>query len=154
MPLLLEPVPAPQAARLRRAVLNFRNGQHLRIFPTTVYVGDPDGEQACFAELSSADSSHRTRRSRDETVLDHAQRTDIVGVLLDQVERQLPAEPPMVWITRAGDVGQVHDIDAAWLAAARQAFAESGLPLTLIVITRSGWFDPRSGACRRWRRLR
>ena len=48
----------------------------------------------------------------------------------------------------------LHDVDAAWLAAAGQAFGESGRHLTLVVVTRQGWWDPRSGTSRVWKRLR
>ncbi len=150
MPEVTEPIPATLAATNRRAVLEFRANQHRRVFPTTVHVGDPDGHYESYVD---SEHIHRTRRTRHGSGLDHPQRSDIVGVLLDRLE---PAEAncAMVWITRSGDVGTVHDDDASWLAAALKSFAEAGLPLTLIVITRSGWYDPRSGVLRRWRRLR
>ena len=82
--------------------------------------------------------------------LDHALRTDVVAAMLARVR----AEPaPLVWITRPGDLC-LQDVDAVWLAAARAATAEAGRALTLVVVTRQGWWDPRSGATRTWRRLR
>ena len=59
----------------------------------------------------------------------------------------------MVWLTRAGDL-DLQDVDAAWLSAARAAGAEAGIDLTLVVVTRRGWSDPRSGVSREWKRLR
>jgi hypothetical protein len=48
----------------------------------------------------------------------------------------------------------VEDLDLAWLAAARSASAEAAVALVLVVVTRSGWFDPRTGVRREWKRLR
>jgi hypothetical protein len=45
-------------------------------------------------------------------------------------------------------------MDAEWLSAARSAFAEAGVDLTMVVVTRRGWWDPRSGRRREWKRLR
>jgi len=59
----------------------------------------------------------------------------------------------MIWLTRPGSLA-LEDVDAQWLRAARSAAAEAGVALTLVVVTRSGWVDPRSGACRVWKRLR
>jgi hypothetical protein len=59
----------------------------------------------------------------------------------------------MVWLTRAGPL-DLQDVDAAWLAAARIATAEAGVSLTMVVVTRHGWLDPRSGVRREWKRLR
>jgi hypothetical protein len=83
--------------------------------------------------------------------LDHAVRTYVVAALLRRVDG--PDAVPMVWVTRAGE-HTLHDADADWLAAAEQAFGEAGRPLTLVVVTRQGWWDPRSDARRVWKRLR
>ena len=58
-----------------------------------------------------------------------------------------------MWLTRTGDF-VLEDPDAAWLSAARSAYAEAGLCITMVVVTRRGWWDPRSGASRKWKRLR
>ena len=60
---------------------------------------------------------------------------------------------PMLWLTRSGPL-EAGDLDLAWLAAARSASAEAGVDLMLVVVTRRGWFDPRSGVRRVWQRLR
>jgi hypothetical protein len=69
------------------------------------------------------------------------------------LRRTAGTEPRLVWLTRPGDLA-LQDLDAAWLAATRAAGAEAGLPLTMVVVTRHGWRDPRSGAGRTWKRLR
>jgi hypothetical protein len=61
---------------------------------------------------------------------------------------------PLVWLTRRGDPVVLQDVDARWLAAARAAYAEAGVPLTFVVVGRRGWHDPRSGTGRTWVRLR
>jgi hypothetical protein len=60
---------------------------------------------------------------------------------------------PLVWLTRPGDLVD-QDVDLAWLAGARQAFGEAGVPLVFVVVNRQGWRDPRSGLQRTWVRLR
>jgi hypothetical protein len=49
---------------------------------------------------------------------------------------------------------ELQDVDAAWLSSARTAAAEAGVRLTMVVVTRRGWFDPRSGVTRVWKRVR
>jgi hypothetical protein len=100
-------------------------------------VGTPGGSQALFAPGPL-------------TATDHALRTDIVAALL---RRTSGTDGRLVWLTRAGGL-ELQDVDAAWLAAARAAGAEVGVPLTMVVVTRHGWRDPRSGTGRTWKRLR
>ena len=83
--------------------------------------------------------------------LDLAARTEAVGTLLDLAGER--SAPPWLLLFRPGRPG-AHDADAEWLAAALAAYAEAGKDLTFVVITRTGWFDPRSGAGRTWARLR
>lgn len=59
----------------------------------------------------------------------------------------------MVWLVRTGP-REPQDVDLAWLAAARQAFAEAGDELVFVVVDRHGWWDPRSGLQATWARLR
>jgi hypothetical protein len=82
---------------------------------------------------------------------DHALRTDVVAALLRRTTR--PGVEPVLWLTRPGPL-DLQDEDAAWLAAARAATGEAGRALTMVVVTRKGWRDPRSGVQRTWRRLR
>jgi hypothetical protein len=58
-----------------------------------------------------------------------------------------------VWLTRPGELA-LHDLDVAWLSAAASAYAEAGADLTMVVVNRRGWRDPRSGAGQTWVRLR
>ena len=60
---------------------------------------------------------------------------------------------PLVWLTRPGELA-LHDVDAAWTTACAAAYAEAGTPFTMVVVTRQGWWDPRSDVRRVWRRLR
>jgi hypothetical protein len=86
--------------------------------------------------------------------MDAAARADVVGALLDRCLRDDVAATPALWVIRPGSLDAVHDSDAHWLSAANQAFGECRVDLTMVVITRQGWLDPRSGVARRWKRLR
>ncbi len=123
---------------LRRAVLDHASHEHRRVFAPLLHVGVPGGEVAVLG-LSGGEST------------DHGLRCDLVAALLRRALR--PGQPPLVWLTRSGGL-DVEDVDLAWLAAARAACAEAGLPLTMVVVTRQGWRDPRSGVTRTWQRLR
>ena len=130
-----EPVGREQRALLRRAVVEHVRTLHGRSFPPVVHVGTPGGRVNRF-----------TVRSDEPT--DHALRADIVAAMLG---RTRPA--PWLWLSRQGDLA-LHDLDADWLAAAATAYSEAGADLTMVVVTRRGWRDPRSGASRTWVRLR
>jgi hypothetical protein len=134
-----EPVGPHLRATLRRAVLEHVSSERRRAFPPLLHVGTPGGPQALFAT------------EPDRAPLDHALRADVVAAML--ARQRTGGVAPLVWLTRPGDLC-LQDVDAAWLAAARGAAAEAGLPLTMVVVTRRGWWDPRSGATRTWRRLR
>jgi hypothetical protein len=83
--------------------------------------------------------------------MDHGMRADIVAAFL---RRTATGEAePLVWITRVGDF-VLEDVDAGWLSAACTAYAEAEVPLMMVVVTRRGWWDPRSGRRREWKRLR
>jgi hypothetical protein len=133
-----EPLSPQVHTTLRRAVLDHAISERRRTFAPLLHVGSPGGAQAVFA------------LGPDEPA-DHALRTDVLAALLRRTT--LPGRPPLVWLTRPGDL-DLQDVDAAWLAAARSACAEAGLPLTMVVVTRHGWRDPRSGTSRTWKRLR
>ncbi|MGL5823342.1 MAG: hypothetical protein ACRCYU_00535 [Nocardioides sp.] len=157
MPIFEEPLSRHQAAILRDAVLAFRMSQHRRVFPPSVHVGELAGREESLVlnspALNCAESGGR-RRSSPAASCDSAQRADLVGMLIDRYVGRSGARGPALWLTRPGEVGHPYDLDLAWLAAGRQAFAEVALPLTMVVITRQGWYDPRSCVVRRWRRLR
>jgi hypothetical protein len=132
---LREPVDRAVRQELRRAVVDHVRTLSGRSFPPVLHVGRPGGPVRRF-----------TVRPDDPT--DHALRTDVVAAMLGR-----PATVPWVWLTRTGDLA-LHDLDAAWLAAASTAYAEAGLDLTMVVVTRRGWRDPRSGVGQTWVRLR
>jgi len=125
-------------AALRLAVLRFRATERRRSFSPVVHVGRPGGSNADFVDLPE----HR---------LDHALRTEVVAALLSRAQAVM--RQPVLWLTRPGLL-QVEDVDLRWYAAARAAYGEARVPLALVVVTRTGWYDPRSEARREWRRLR
>jgi hypothetical protein len=133
-----EPVGRLQAAVLLRAALDHVRTERRRWFPALLHVGVPGGPEEVFAVAP-------------DEVLDQALRADVVAALLQRTRR--PDGPPLVWLTRPGDL-DLQDVDAAWVAGARAAAAEAGVGLTLVVVTRHGWRDPRSGVGREWKRLR
>jgi len=132
-----EPVTRSLHRTLRRAVLEHAGSERRRIFAPLLHVGTPGGPQALFAPGPLP-------------ATDHALRTDVVAALL---RRTSAIDGRLVWLTRPGGL-ELQDLDAAWLAAARAAGAEAGVPVTMVVVTRHGWRDPRSGAGRTWKRLR
>lgn len=139
MPDVHPDLPSPQKqALLRRAVLDLRVTESRKTFPPVVHVGVPGATAIAY-------------EPRRNEPLEHGLRTDLVAALrrrtrTDDVE-------PLVWVARTGDF-VLEDADAAWLSAARSAYAEAGAPLTMAVVTRRGWWDPVSGRRREWKRLR
>jgi len=136
-----EPVPRPLLAVLRRAVLDHTRAERRRCFPPVVHVGLPGGVEDVFAAGPAEPAES----------LDLALRTDVLAAM--HRIRRPGGSVPLVWLTRAGDL-DLQDVDAAWLAAARAAGAEAGVVLPLVVVTRRGWSDPRTGVRREWKRLR
>ncbi len=134
-----EPIDPERRRLLRRAVVEHVAARPGRAVPCVVHVGTP---------------GHGVRRFtvRDGEPTDHALRADIVAALVGR-RRDTARSWPWLWLTRAGDLA-LHDLDADWLAAATTAYAEAGGDLTMVVVTRRGWRDPRSGAQQTWVRLR
>ncbi|MDN4173122.1 hypothetical protein QWY28_09230 [Nocardioides sp. SOB77] len=132
-------VPAELGRLLRRAVLEHARGERRRVHLPLVHVGVPGGAERVLAV-------------RPEDRLDHALRADAVAAMRAATRRALGSEP-LVWLTRTGPL-ELQDVDAAWLAAARTAYAEADAVLVMVVVNRRGWWDPRSGAGRTWQRLR
>jgi len=136
---LHEPLDAQTRALLRRAVLGHAATERRRVHPPALHVGLPGGLVA-------------------DLVLDPTEAAD-PGLCADVVAamrvrtRTDGSSAPMVWLTRTGDLG-LQDVDARWLSAARSAYAEAEAALVLVVVTRRGWRDPRSGLTRTWVRLR
>ena len=138
-----EPIDPERRRLLRRAVLQHVGSLTGRAFPPVVHVGTPGG------------AVRRFTVRRDEPT-DHALRADIVAAMLGRPRDSALLAPsgwPWVWLTRSGDLA-LHDVDVEWLTAAASAYAEAGADLTMVVVTRRGWRDPRSGAGQTWVRLR
>jgi hypothetical protein len=109
------------------------------VFDASVHVGVLDGPRDSF-----------TVRAADLPVVDAALRTDVVSALLDDA----PGDWRTVWLVRPG-VPDLHDLDLAWLGAARTAFGMHGRRLeAFYAVTRSGWLDVLTGETRVWKRLR
>lgn len=93
------------------------------------------------------------RPARDPAQLpadDHALRVEVLEAML----RRAGADGSMVWLTRSGPL-TLQDVDAGWDAALRAACAELAVdPVPLVVVTRTGWWEPATGSGRSWRRLR
>ena len=124
---------------LRREVGRFRARESRRVFDASVHVGVLDGPRDSF-----------TVRAADLPVVDAALRADVVSALLDDA----PADWRTAWLVRPG-VPHLHDLDLAWLGAARTAFGMHGRPLeAFYAVTRSGWLDVLTGESRAWKRLR
>lgn len=135
MPLLTDPVPRPTALLLREAVRRLAVGERRRRFAPVLHVGRPGAREGSVPAAL--------------TPTDHALRCDLVAALLARSGQ----EEPIVWLTRPGELDP-EDVDLAWLAACRTAYAEAGRDLTWALVTRRGWHDPRTGTRREWRRIR
>lgn len=135
--------PSPErilAALLRRAVVEHAATERRRRHVPLLHVGTPGRPHEVFA-------------AGPDEAGDHALRTDVVAAMRHRVASGHPeqASHVLVWLTRAGDL-EVQDLDAAWHAAARQAFAEAGAPLVFATVNRRGWRDLGTEAERSWRR--
>ena len=133
-----DPLTPQTHALLRRAVLDFRVSEHRKAFAPVLHVGVPGGTELAFG-------------ARADEAMDHGLRADLVAAFLRRTHTG-PVEP-LVWLTRTGEF-VLEDVDAAWLSAALSAYGEAGVALTMVVVTRRGWWDPRSGRRREWKRLR
>lgn len=141
---LVEPVPRPVLALLRRAVLDHAGSEHRRAYPPTVHVGTPGGATTALV--------------LGDQRLDHTLRTDVLEAMVSRVRRARPADgvpvvPVLVWLTRPGSL-ELRDVDVAWLRAARSAAAELEQALPMVVVNRRSWRDPASGVQREWTRMR
>jgi hypothetical protein len=133
-----DPLTPQTQVLLRRAVLDFRLTERRKVFAPVLHVGVPGATGVAY-------------EPRGDEPMEHGVRADLVAAFLRRT-RAGPVEP-LVWLTRTGELA-LEDVDAAWLSAARSAYAEAGVPLTMVVVTRRGWWDPLSGRRREWKRLR
>ncbi|WP_203335624.1 hypothetical protein [Nocardioides limicola] len=129
----------------REVVLGLRESDARRTrFPTTLHCGAPAVASVALAAPPRPD---------------HDWSADIVGALIDRWAAG-SSLVPAVWLVRPGALTPSDD-DHLWLSATITAYAERALPSpvpgvdpTLVVVTRQGWFDPRTGDGRQWVRLR
>lgn len=121
---------------LREAVILHRAVPLRRRHPVTVHVGTPGASTHAYAAVPGDDDGLRR---------------DLVAAMLARCEEG--AHVPLGWLTRSGSLS-LHDEDVTWAAAVHGAYAERGLECTFVVVTRQGWYDPRSGHSRTWVRLR
>ncbi len=120
---------------LRAAVLELVEGESRRRFPTVLHAGLP----GC-----------SVRHVEHPPLPDAGVRADVA---LSMLLRTSSPGPPLLWLTRPGELSP-HDDDLRWLGPARWAASSLGLPVGLVVVTRRGWFDPVSDVRREWKRLR
>ena len=121
---------------LRAATLQLIEGEKRRQFPSALHAGEP---------------GRSVRHVEDPPLADAGLRADVVLALVRQASTLTPR--PFLWLTRAGELSP-HDDDLRWLGPAAWAARALGMPVSLVVVTRRGWFDPVSGVRREWRRLR
>jgi hypothetical protein len=132
----------------RRAVRDHAASERRASFVPIVHLGTPGEPHEVFAVVP-------------EEPTDHALRTDVVAAMRQRALRRpgtgsgpaRSAVQPLVWLTRPGDL-EVQDVDMAWFAAARQAYAEAGAELHFALVCRFGWRDPATGASQTWVRSR
>ena len=121
---------------LRGAVLELRESEPRTRFAARVHAGVPGRARVHLLDRGPDDAGHRA---------------ELALALLHAAARDVPR--PYVWLARPGDL-VVEDADLVWGSAVRWAAGALGSPTDLVVVTRSGWFDPVSGVRREWRRLR
>ena len=131
------PITRTEHSVLRTAVIDFKEASPRGRTPLSLHGG----------ALDSAAVRHVVEPGQ---LLDQALRTDIAAALL---QRTAAVGPRWAWLTRSGSVA-LHDADVVWSAAWYAACAEVGVDVPFVVVTRTGWRDPRSGVLREWSRLR
>jgi hypothetical protein len=135
---LSAPITRVEHSVLRAAVIDLKEATPRGRAPVCLQVGVP----------GRAVARHLVERGQP---LDQALRTDISAALL---QRTAAAHGHRwAWLTRSGAL-TLHDADVAWSAAWYAACAEAGVDVPFVVVTRTGWRDPRSGVQREWSRLR
>lgn len=122
---------------LRAAVLELREAESRRRFPMALHAGLP-------GTAVSLEPAHLRRA-------DVGLARELTLILLERAGRA--HERPFCWLTRPGAL-TVHDADLFWDAAVRWAAQALSSSVSLVVVTREGWFCPTTGATRSWRRLR
>ena len=122
----------------REAVLCFKEATPRGRVPVALHVGVPGRTTGCHVVVPGQ-------------ALDQALRTDIAAALLQQTAHF--GAHRWTWLTRVGSL-TLHDADVVWSAAWYAACAEAEVDVPLVIVTRAGWRDPRTGVSREWTRLR
>jgi hypothetical protein len=130
-------LPARTQALLRQAVRDHALGETRRRYPPVLHVGVPGSLVVAFEAAGEP--------------ADPGLRTDVVAAL----RARAGGDPDhLVWLTRRGPL-ELQDVDAAWLRAARSAYAEAAVAWPVFaVVNRRGWRDPCTGSGRTWVRVR
>ena len=136
---LVAPLPRDLHRGLRAEVIALRQAHRGLRFPVSVRLGVP-GTGGPVHVVSAEDPP------------DHGYRSEVAAALLCAARRPRPT-PPVAWLIRPGHLSW-HDREAEWLPALVSVYAEADLPLVFVVVTKRGWYDPRSGLDKEWRRLR
>ena len=134
-PLSLDrPAPLPQEL-LRAEVAALRRREHRRIFPARLCVG-PGSDRWAAHELAWP-----PRDPPDDGLL-----FDVLDALRDAVPG---SGRRRTWLLRPG-APELHDLDVRVAAVADRVAAAHGTPATegLVVVTRYGWLDARTGESR------
>ena len=127
----------------RVEVGRFRAGLDRFVFPLGVHVGWPAAERV------SLEVPWPVPREYDAGL-----RFDLLDALVDAWAGEHPGQTAWAWLTRPG-VGELHDVDQEWHAAAVRAFGAHEVGLQgFRVVTRNAWLDVVTGEQRRWKRLR
>ncbi len=136
---------------LRRAVLDLRTRHRTLRFPAELHIA-----QSATAPLrwTGVDGVSTVGSRTNPHLLGGGIEVDVMRALLRQPHGSPPvASETWLWLSRPGAPAW-HDLDTKWLAAASLAHEEVGVGFTMTVVTKQGWYDPRSGCSRRWKRLR
>ncbi|WP_067441804.1 hypothetical protein [Nocardioides jensenii] len=126
-------------AELRLLVHRFRQQTRRRVFAPVLHVGGFDG--------ASLEWSLDERPAPDVGL-----RAEILAALVSRA--RLEHEQPVVWLSRMG-VPAPHDLDLAWAPVAARAMSEARLaPRCIVVVTKTGWYEPLGDDRATWTRLR
>jgi hypothetical protein len=143
MAIVAEPLSREREAQLRRLVIEHHRDERRRRFAPVLHLGWP-GRPEVGRVVEPV-----PERSGEADGLDHGLRCDLLAALVKRARDR----DALAWLTRPGPL-DLQDVDAGWLRAVASVSGEAGHDLGLVVVTRRGWRDPRSGVGREWRRLR
>lgn len=142
VPILTDPLSPRWERSLREEVRALREGPR-GAFPVLLAAGQPAG-------------SRLTLPAAPLEPIDGALRVDLLDALLSRAGQRVT--DPWVWLSRPGTIAPDERwADRWWTAAFTQLCCQSpeiATTTAFLVLTRSGWYDPRSECCRRWTRLR